>query len=480
MPVPEPMSRWRSWVNRLLRPALWSLSARSAAAAALVVAASLAATSCGLLWMLHHSMVGAADAAAAGRGTDIANQLVNDSPADLDNALFATDSRIAAVQVLSPDGRVLRTSSSAWSSPLTSAHPRLGQVIHGAPPAGRDAADLRLVARTVGNTGSGRLIITVGANQHDAESTLDTVALMLAGGCPLIVLVAAAATWALVRRSLASVERIREQVAAIGAGELDGRVPVPDTGDEIARLATTMNAMLARIAAGHRTQRRFVGDASHELRSPLATLSAAMELAHDRPATLDRSLLDDILLPETRRMRELVDDLLTLARADETGIALRVDDVDLDDLVANEAERLRTTTDLAVQTALSPIRLRGDRERLARMMRNLGDNAALHGATEVAMTISIDDHGRRPEAVVTIDDDGPGIPASDRTRVFERFVRLDEDRSRTSGGTGLGLAIVSEIVTAHGGSITAAESPSKGARFIIRLPTPPSKHLPMT
>ncbi|WP_040698459.1 HAMP domain-containing sensor histidine kinase, partial [Nocardia vinacea] len=256
------------------------------------------------------------------------------------------------------------------------------------------------------------------------------------------------------------------RVAGIESTDLSQRVPVPVARDEIAQLAETMNDMLARVEAGHLAQKRFVGDASHELRSPLATVTAALELARDRPEVLDRELITATLLPEAGRMLHLIEDLLTLAAADEHGLELRTSDVDLDDLAAELAATLRLRGTVTVSTRIHAVRVVGDRARLQRALRNIVDNAAAHARSRIAICTEERD-GR---AVVVVDDDGPGIPATDRDRVFGRFVRLDADRARRTGGSGLGLAIVAEIVAAHGGSVTVTESGWGGARFVVDLP----------
>jgi signal transduction histidine kinase len=247
---------------------------------------------------------------------------------------------------------------------------------------------------------------------------------------------------------------------------LNERVPVPARRDEISTLAVTMNEMLSRIEAGHTAQLRFVADASHELRSPLATIISALEVGVAHRELLDEQLASQTLLPEAHRMQALVDDLFLLARADEHGLALRHDDVDLDDLTAAEVEHLQRHTELDVRADLAPTRLVGDPNALARVVRNLLDNAARHAAWRVEVTVR-PEHGK---AVATIADDGPGIPAADRDRVFDRFVRLDTDRSRRGGGTGLGLAIVAEIVAAHRGSVRITDRAGGGAAVVVQLP----------
>jgi signal transduction histidine kinase len=335
--------------------------------------------------------------------------------------------------------------------------------------------DLRVAVRTAVGP-HGPVTVLAAADRESAERTLAAVGLALVVLWPLIVAAAAASTYALVGRSLRTVESIRARVAAIGSADLSRRVPVPPARDEIARLAETMNAMLARLEAGHAAQRRFVGDASHELRSPLATITAALELARDRPEMLDRELVSATLLPEAERMRRLVADLLTLAGADEHGLTLHAEEVDLDhvaEIEARAARLRRAGTPLDdLDADLRPARVIGDRAKLARVVANLLDNAATYARSRVGLAtdmIGLD-------AVVTVLDDGPGIPAADRDRVLERFVRLDPDRARATGGAGLGLAIVAEIVAAHGGRVQIGEATGGGTRVTVRLPAqPPSR-----
>jgi signal transduction histidine kinase len=236
--------------------------------------------------------------------------------------------------------------------------------------------------------------------------------------------------------------------------------------DEIFTLATTMNEMLSRLESGQAAQRRFVADASHELRSPLSTVISALEVGVAHPELLDDRLAVDTLLPEARRMQALVDDLLLLARADEQGLALRRTDTDLDDLADTEVTRLRRETTLEVHADLAPTRLVADSGALSRVLRNLLDNAARHAASRVEVALRPEDG----QARLTVADDGPGIAEADRVRVFERFVRLDTNRSRGAGGAGLGLAIVFEIVAAHGGGVHIDDRAGGGTAMIVQLP----------
>ena len=262
------------------------------------------------------------------------------------------------------------------------------------------------------------------------------------------------------------VEAIRARVASISSTDLAQRVPIPATRDEIAHLAATMNAMLARLERGRAAQHRLVSDASHELRSPLATITAALEMASGRPELMDNDLIDESLLPEARRMRQLIEDLLLLARSDEDAMELRRDDVDVDDLLLAEASRLRALGSVHTVTHIAACRTVGDRGALARVVRNLVDNAVRHAAS----TVTMDCRPVAGRAVITIADDGPGIPAQDRARIFERFVRLDPTRTRSSGGSGLGLSIVEQIVRSHDGTVAVGDAAHGGAVFTLTLP----------
>jgi signal transduction histidine kinase len=308
--------------------------------------------------------------------------------------------------------------------------------------------------------------VIVGGGSEAVEAIARTVALLLACGAPIIVGVAAAVSYRLVRRSLQSVDAIRSRVAEISASDLAERVPVPGSRDEISALAVTMNEMLTRIEAGHRAQQRFVGDASHELRSPLTTIISGLEAAEDHPEILDTGLASNILLPEAHRMRTLIDDLLLLARADEHRLVTHAKEVSVNEVAEAEVARARHDASCAIHSVTMPAPVLGDSAAISRLIRNLLDNAVRHATSRVDVCVG----SRDREAVIEISDDGPGIGPEDRTRVFERFVRLDSDRSRSSGGAGLGLAIVAEVVAAHGGTVTIEDRSGRGTTMLVSLP----------
>lgn len=449
----------------LTRPGNWGISARSAFVAASVVFVTLGVTGMVLAGVLYRSMLSEVDNAAAARVARAAAVIAARGPSALDDELLGTDTRILAVQVIDAGGTVLRRSPGSPATPLIpvgeiGGGPRIGMPEHDSP-----FGEIRFSAQTVLGPDDAAYTVVVGEGSPLVLSTVGTVVTALAVAAPVVIAVSAAATYLLVRRSMRSVDDIRSRVAAITTSDLTGRVPVPDSRDEIAALAVTMNEMLARVEAGHAAQQRFVGDASHELRSPLATIISALEVAQAHPDLLNTDLAEHTLMPEAQRMRSLIDDLLLLARADERGWNIRHDDVDLDDLAAGETERLRRESTLEVTATLQPARVSGDPGALARVLRNLLDNAARHASS----VVEVDLRRSGADVVLTIGDDGPGIPVPDRHRVFDRFVRLDEGRSRGAGGTGLGLAIVSEIVAAHLGRVRIEDRPGGGTRAVVQL-----------
>ena len=245
-------------------------------------------------------------------------------------------------------------------------------------------------------------------------------------------------------------------------------MPEPPSRDEIHRLAVTMNQMLGRLESARDRQRQFVADASHELRSPLASIRQTAEVAKAHPGALPEGELVDAVLEEGERMQRLVEQLLLLTRADEGGVARNPRDVDLDDLALTEAVRLRRAGLAVDVSGVRGGRVRGEEAALAQVVRNLVDNAAVTPTRWCGSPCS--ESGDQVELVV--DDDGPGVPEDQLTRIFERFVRLDEARARDDGGSGLGLAIVAEIARAHGGSVEVSSSVQGGARFVVRLPRP--------
>ncbi|MCX5045715.1 ATP-binding protein [Aldersonia sp. NBC_00410] len=460
--------RWQRWA-----PGRWSVRTRAAVAAAVVVSVCLVVAVGVLLIVLNRSLTRTAESGAAARAAQIADEAGRDGVEQLDPALLATDAQIGAIQLIDSDGRVVAASNGAPAATLSRQVVPVGQQVGlGRAEAKDESFDLSLIGRGAVAAGEPVTII-VGADREPIETTVRRIGALLLAGAPLVVVLTVIGTYLLVGVALRPVESLRRRVSSISSSDLDRRVAVPATGDEVAQLASTMNEMLDRLQAGQRAQRRFVSDASHELRSPLSTITTALELAHGRPDLIDTAMVDDSLLPEARRMTRLVEDLLVLARSDENALATHRGDVDIDDLLLAEAKRLRAAG-IGVATRITACRVRGDASALSRLVRNLADNAGQHSQSVVEFsctTVGFDSKLKKPGVRITISDDGPGIPVADRDRIFERFERLDPTRTRASGGTGLGLAIVAEIVRAHHGTVAIGDRAGGGAEFTVELPS---------
>jgi signal transduction histidine kinase len=437
----------------------------------IVVAVAMALGAAILLLLLERALITGVSDAADGRATEVASQVADEGTAGLTRDLTETTQPSQSVQLVDEQGRVVAASSARIDDkPLSTLRPAVGVTqrseVGELPLVDGDHPHL-VVARGT-QFGGQRYTVIVAASVQTQRETMATVTQYLLIGFPALLIVVGVAAWLLLGRALGPVERIRARVQGIGAGDLAERVPVPATRDEIARLAVTMNEMLDRLQTGQATQRRFVSDASHELRSPLATLTAALEVAEADPTGQAWPELHTVMAAETERMRRLVEDLLLLAKADDTGLQMQQTDVDLDDLVEAEIHRLRSSAlGLTVTGDVRPVRVVGDPTRLSQLIRNLVDNAARAAHSTVRLTAAEHDG----TAVLTVEDDGEGIPAADRERVFERFVRLDSSRSRSSGGTGLGLSIAQEITRAHHGTITLTPAPGGGTMATVTLPT---------
>jgi signal transduction histidine kinase len=293
---------------------------------------------------------------------------------------------------------------------------------------------------------------------------------------PVLVGGAGLFAWVLAGRALRPVEAIRTEVEAITATTLDRRVPVPSSGDEVARLAQTMNAMLDRLEDASARQQRFVADASHELRSPVTAIRTELEVAQRTAGPADWPGVAARLLSEEARLEAVIADLLLLASLDEPTLGADAVVVDLAELAHEEARRhVPETGQVQVEVdAPSPVLVTGNRTQLRRAVANLLDNAGRHARSSVRLSV----RERDGRARLLVDDDGPGIPEADRDRVFERFTRLDEHRSRngTAGGAGLGLSLVRGIADRHGGTARIETSPLGGARALLDLaatPQPP-------
>lgn len=310
--------------------------------------------------------------------------------------------------------------------------------------------------------------LTVARTTEHVGETVRAATALLAVAVPLVVALVGVVVWIVTGRALRPVERLRRQVDSITAEELSRRVDAGD--DELGALAATMNRMLGRLAHSQAVQRRFVSDASHELRSPLATMRQHAELGASYPDATSLGELSEVVIDEGERMQNLVDGLLLLARLDENHRP-PTEPVDLDDVLLAEANRVGRVSGHTVDVSgVGAAQVTGSARLLGRAVRNLVDNAARHAESRVVLTLRTDG----PVVVLNVADDGAGVPARDRDRVFDRFTRLDEGRARDAGGSGLGLAIVKEVVEAHHGHVTVEASPDEptrgGALFTVVLP----------
>ncbi|MGW0779479.1 ATP-binding protein [Streptomyces sp. NPDC002913] len=475
-----------------------SVRARASLGATLVVAVALIAAGLAVLAVLRGNLTDRAGLEAEVAAREVAGQIALGVPyADLDMG----DEDTHPVQVTDEEGRVVAASEDleaitgtgaagvvpAPSAPVPSPgdddgdhgdddddDPARSQVASGTPDFANGTAtvdgergDYRFAAVEVTTGRDVTLTVHAGAPLAAEQEAVDTVRTAMLTGLPLMLLVVAGVTWLVTRRALRPVEGIRRELSAITASEdLGRRVPEPDSRDEIARLARTTNETLAVLEASVDRQRRFVADASHELRNPIASLRTQLEVGEAHPELLDVPGA----VADTVRLQVLAADLLLLARLDageRPGSAA----VDLGALVREEVSQRagdRIVPEVSVADT-GALEVTGSRGQLARVVGNLLDNAERHAERSVAVSV-------RAEGIavlVEVTDDGSGVPEAERERVFERFVRLDDARSRDDGGAGLGLAIARDVATRHGGTLTVGAEPGGGARFTLRLPVPP-------
>ncbi|MFE7466655.1 sensor histidine kinase [Streptomyces sp. NPDC057499] len=474
-----------------------SVRARAALGATAVVALALVGAGIAVLLVLRAHLTGQAGLQAEVVAREVAGQLALGVPYD---GLETRDEEDHPVQVTDDEGRVVAVSKDLQAitgtgtdrvtpvrPPLTggstgsgddrddddgSAAPGRGEVDsddadfgNGTATVDGERADYRFASVRATTPGGETLTVHAGAPLASEQQAVGTVRDSMLAGLPVVLFVVAGVTWLVTRRALRPVEGIRREMAAITASEdLGRRVPEPGSGDEIARLARTTNETLAALESSVERQRRFVADASHELRSPIASLRTQLEVAEAHPELLD--------LPgavaDTVRLQTLAADLLLLARLD-AGERPGGTRVDLGRLVREEVAR-RTGDRIAVTVSVPEgerFDVTGSRGQLARVLGNLLDNAERHARGAVTVEVRAAERGG---VAVSVSDDGAGVPPGQRERIFERFVRLDDARSRDEGGAGLGLAIARDVAVRHGGGLTAGDAPEGGARFELRLP----------
>ena len=434
----------------LARRWLGSVRVRVTVAAAGLVAVGLTGASFGLVRSVHASLVSEIQRTNRNELAKVAQQLeAGRSP---DQVNFPSDPGAGGpptMLLVGPDGTLFN-----FDAPQ-----RVPGLRQTPPPSNQSVRDQDRIA-----TQQGQITLIAERSIGDVNRTVHSVTDDLLLGVPLLVAATALLAWWLAGRALRPVESIRAEAAAITATTMHRRLPEPDTHDEVGRLARTMNAMLDRLEELSTRQRQFVSDASHELRSPVAAIRAQLEVALHRGGQTDWPRVARRVLDEDQRLEAAVQELLELARVEESHVAAPVE-VDVDDLVLEEAGRVRP---VPIDTSrVSAGRVTGDPGQLGRLVRNLLDNASSHARSRAAVAVSTGEGS----VWLVVDDDGPGIPAEDRDRVFDRFTRLDEGRGRAGGGAGLGLAMVRAIAERHGGSVHLDDAPLGGARFVVRLPS---------
>jgi signal transduction histidine kinase len=368
-------------------------------------------------------------------------------------------------QGLSPSGQLLGESAN----------------IHGMPPlVGIRSSDKLPLFRTIHDNRFGYvrlfeqrvtphgLILVTGQQINEVVEAGHSLTELLAIILPLLAVLLGVLIWIVVSRTMRRVEGMRGAVAEISDRKLDDRIPLSGSGDELDRLAVTMNGMLDRLTTAVTRERRFVADASHELRSPIASLHAAFEVSR-RNRTAGRRWNEDAVLSALQRLDILAEELLVLDSVGRPCVGRGPELVDIDELVLEQVDQLRHLTELDLDVGrVSGGQVFAREVDMMRIIENLSSNACRHAVNRIGFAVT-ETEGR---VLLSVTDDGPGIPDEMRVQVFERFARLDSERSRHDGGSGLGLAIVTELVESYGGRVWVESALPHGARFVVELPAP--------
>lgn len=454
-----------------LRRLVATVRFRITATAVLAVLVVLVAAGVGLVVTQRRILVENLDEGLAQRADEIAALAEEDRlPPTLTG--LGDDDTIA--QVVTGTGEVVASSPNATGLAPVAAPPPAGRhrTIRTTDDLLLQDEPFRLVSLRVEDPAPGAetaAVVYVAGTLDDIDESTGALAASLLVAVPAVAILLALLVWWLVGRTLRPVDAIRSEVDQIGDGELHRRVTEPPGDDEIARLAHTMNDMLGRVDHAVQRQQRFVADASHELRSPLTRIRSELEVDLAHPSGADTATTQRSVLEEAVGLQRLMGDLLHLARSDAgaDGPRRRDEPVDLDDLVVRQARRLRADERVTVDMSeVSAAQIRGDPDQLNRALANVSDNAARHAEATVTFTLV----ERDDAALLTVSDDGAGIPPEHHEQIFERFTRLDSARNVSIGGTGLGLAIARDIVERHHGTIAVDPDHHPGTRFLIILP----------
>lgn len=332
------------------------------------------------------------------------------------------------------------------------------------------------IVTTVRESNGRKIVVEEGTSFGAIRNTLHEWLVALLSGLLVLICGASAGGFVLVQRALAPVDKIIRTAEGITLRNLNERLPVAQSGDELERLSLALNTMIARLDDSFQQTRRFLADASHELRTPLTIIHAELEQLAETADDPDIARAASSALEETQRLRKIVEALFTLSRFDAGEAVQESVPVDLRSLVANTAEQMQLLADdkdvrLTCECDRDVI-VRGDRARLKQVVVNLLDNALKYtpaNGTVIVRVQHVDNH-----AVLSVSDTGIGIPAEALPHVFDRFFRVDKARSRDEGGAGLGLSIVKAICAGHGGGVHATSREGAGSEFIVELPLDPS------
>lgn len=434
-------------------------------AATAIVALAATLGSAGLVISQQNMLTRSLDASALLRINDIQASL-SDRILPPEITIIGDDSGF--VQILDSQGRIISATkniageAALISAPRASSSGRNQIVLENQVISAFDNVTFRVIAKQISVQ---KKIYTaiVGYSLEKTDNSIAYLEKLLFGLNLLVMLLVYLATWFVTGRALRPVEKMRLEVDQLSAKELSKRVSVPKSSDEIGRLGKTLNSMLDRLEASDQKQRRFVSDASHELRNPLAGMRTQLEveLLYPDPGKVQESR--ETLLASTLRLQELTEDLLVLAVADSNQSQVHRSAVNLAELIRHEVDQFTLASGVRVDASnLEDSLLYGNESQLRRIFINLLDNANRFAESLILVRLA----NRNGKIIWEVIDDGPGISVSDEGRIFERFSRLDNARSRNAGGTGLGLAIVKELVLAHGGDIRLLHD-GLGAHFVI-------------
>lgn len=466
--------RWRvlGW------PARWwarqSLRARITLIATALFSVAVGTGGVLAIELQRSALVRVLDSSAQTSADDVAKQL-KDNP--VLGTVFPTTGGVTAVQVVDANDNVVAHSLGADPNEPVLNEDNL-EAVRGGARLDINNPETGLRERVLAQR-AGKLTVLVVTDLTRVDDSIRVISRVALIGGPIAVLLMGFATYLVAALTLRPVAALRHGAADItAAGLAEKRLPVPGARDEIHRLAVTLNQMLDRIDSATQRQRTFVGDAAHELRSPLASLRVQLEVAQRMGPESDWPVFIDDVLEDVARLDRLVEDLLALARMDEQARPQRGEPVLLDSLVEAVVDGYAQARVPVRVDNSEPVELVGDPDALRRVVVNLVDNAIRYARTEVVVSVKGVRENGTSAASLTVTDDGPGIPESERERVFDRFYRVEASRSRQSGGTGLGLPIVRDLVRAHGGGITLhpRDNGTDGLTAAVLLPvTPPRR-----